>query len=226
MNRHSPPPRYAGFTVMETLAAAAILAILLALLLPTAGIVRKRMNTMKCASNLRQLHTGAMRFAADHNGWLPISVDSGNNFFREAGAALGFRVENPFNPPDYDVFLCPERPLPVLKKLVAEGKGSSHNYGSYAENEWVCGVPPNGRPRKKVAQFTRPSSIWMIADGNAVGVIYYPIDLPAYTGRAAFDHGGKIQTVMLDGHVERFTPKAFGDNEGNLFGIPTRLPAP
>ena len=216
----------AGFTVMETLAAAAILAVLLALMLPVAGTVRKRMNTAKCASNLRQLHTGVMNFVAENNGWLPISTDIGNSFFREVGAALGLQAAYPHVPPEYGVFLCPERPLPVLQKLVAEGKGSSYNYGSYAENEWVCGIPPNGRPRKKITQFTRPATIWMIADGNAVGAIYYPIDNPPFNGRAAFDHGGKIQAVMLDGHVELFTPKVFGGNEGNLFGIPTKLPAP
>jgi prepilin-type N-terminal cleavage/methylation domain-containing protein/prepilin-type processing-associated H-X9-DG protein len=219
-------PRWAGFTVIELLVVIVILASLLALMAPAVASIRKRSNTAKCASNLRQLHTGVMAFATENNGWLPISTDIGNSFFREVGAALGLQAAFPKNAPDYDVFLCPERPLNVLKKLVEDGKGASYNYGSYGQNEWVCGIPPNGRPRKKITQFTRPSSIWVIADGNAFGAIYWPIDVPPFTGRGAFDHNGKIQAVMLDGHVELFTVEAFATNQENIFGIPTKLPAP
>ncbi len=62
---------------MELLVVIAIICILAALLMPAVGTVRRATNDTKCISNLRQLGTGIMAYAADHDGILPGPCPAG-----------------------------------------------------------------------------------------------------------------------------------------------------
>jgi type II secretory pathway pseudopilin PulG len=68
--------RYArGFTLIDLLAALAVIGILPALLIPFAGKILVVAKTSKSLSNLRALHRGAVTWAADNNGNYPVSYD-------------------------------------------------------------------------------------------------------------------------------------------------------
>ena len=60
-----------GFTLIELLVVIAILGILASLLLVAIPRVMRRADTIKCASNLRQIGLSVFMYANDHNGKLP-----------------------------------------------------------------------------------------------------------------------------------------------------------
>jgi prepilin-type N-terminal cleavage/methylation domain-containing protein/prepilin-type processing-associated H-X9-DG protein len=62
--------RRRAFTLVELLSVVAIVASLIALLLPAVGAVRQRARTTACLSNLRSLQQASLAYSADHSGWL------------------------------------------------------------------------------------------------------------------------------------------------------------
>jgi prepilin-type N-terminal cleavage/methylation domain-containing protein len=64
-----------AFTLVELLVVIGIIAVLVAILLPTLAAARRSANTVECLSNVRQLATAAMLFAHEHKGYLPVSSD-------------------------------------------------------------------------------------------------------------------------------------------------------
>ncbi len=61
----------AAFTLIELLVVIGIIAILLALLVPSLSGMRDKANRLKCMSNVRQLALAAIHYAGDHSGALP-----------------------------------------------------------------------------------------------------------------------------------------------------------
>jgi prepilin-type N-terminal cleavage/methylation domain-containing protein/prepilin-type processing-associated H-X9-DG protein len=61
----------AGFTLLELLVVIAIIGILSSLLIPAIGHIYENGRMVQCVNNLKQLHTAAMGYASDHDGYLP-----------------------------------------------------------------------------------------------------------------------------------------------------------
>ncbi|MBI4024776.1 MAG: prepilin-type N-terminal cleavage/methylation domain-containing protein [Verrucomicrobia bacterium] len=77
---------YSAFTLIELLVVIAIISILAALLMPALKNARDKAKQAVCLSNLRQLHTGSIMYADDHDDCLPGIVNPA------AGAASGFNT--------------------------------------------------------------------------------------------------------------------------------------
>jgi len=60
-----------GFTLIELLVVISIIALLIALLLPSLGRAKEKALQIKCASNQRQLAQAVNAYTNDSNGWFP-----------------------------------------------------------------------------------------------------------------------------------------------------------
>ena len=60
-----------AFTLVELLVVIGIIALLISILLPVIGKVREQGTTVKCQSNLRQIHIALSSYAAENKGSLP-----------------------------------------------------------------------------------------------------------------------------------------------------------
>jgi prepilin-type N-terminal cleavage/methylation domain-containing protein len=69
--KRAPGRRAQAFTLIELLVVIGIIAILLALLMPSLTGMREKAQRMRCMSNVRQMVLAAMHYAGDHSGALP-----------------------------------------------------------------------------------------------------------------------------------------------------------
>ncbi len=69
----------AGFTLVELLTVIAVIGVLVAITIPVVGGMRKKANTAKAISNIRQLVTAHIAYAADHRGKVPLKYTAGSS---------------------------------------------------------------------------------------------------------------------------------------------------
>lgn len=88
--RVRPPCSPSGLTVVEVLVAVAVVGLLLSLLLPACGRARDRANLVLCRARLRNLTTGGLLYAQDHETRLPVekSLDNPHADLMEALSGL------------------------------------------------------------------------------------------------------------------------------------------
>lgn len=71
--------RRTAFTLVELLVVSAIIALLVAILLPSVGRARAQARTAQCLSNLHELQATAAMYASQYRGALPAFSDPGQN---------------------------------------------------------------------------------------------------------------------------------------------------
>src|ERR1700749_3723800 len=77
-----------GFTLIELLVVVAIIALLIAILLPSLGRARDTAKTVRCSSNLKQVFTGMTLYSGQNDDVFMAScmVNSSNSFASELWA--------------------------------------------------------------------------------------------------------------------------------------------
>lgn len=161
-----------GFTLIEVLVVVAIIALLIAILLPSLSRARAQGRNSQCLSNLRQSGLACQMFAAGNNGFIPRG---GNNtslhwtmvVAKELGqikryyvnsASPGQYLVNRLNVGGMEVLQCPERrtqlTYPFMDYVV---NALNPNYGS----GWV---EVSGIDNSKLSTYKQPAQVIYIAD--------------------------------------------------------------
>ena len=204
-----------GFTLTELLVSLAIIAVLVALLLPAISRSKQKAQQVQCVSNLRQLGLALQSFA-DNNHAYPVRRAQTNSDYPGLWQAQlergGFNVAKP--PPNFisqGVWQCPSARLTPLE-------GHSNTIPSiYVYNESGLGDANDSlglsgsfiRVSGSYAKVTEsdvvsPSRMMAIADGFAGGVSFQRIhfDLLLNKYHALSRHSGQVNVVFCDDHVD------------------------
>jgi general secretion pathway protein G len=191
--------RKSGFTLVEMLAATAIIAILAAILLPIVGKVRESGNASKCISNMKQIGAGAAGYAADNSGTLPERLD-----VHTKPSVESYIYPGKGRPAYGGVFHCPSADSKKKSSLGAS-LGETYPGLSYGRN---MAITYNGGTYK-VSSIPQPSkralawesSVWNITTeaGNIQGR-YAPRHRGGATQSNPLGEAGTF--LFIDGHVE------------------------
>jgi prepilin-type N-terminal cleavage/methylation domain-containing protein len=199
-------PSRAAFTLIELLVVVAIIAILVAILLPSLGRARKHARSTVCKSNLRAIALWGIQYGEQFNNILPTHGDPStsswpeyalvaggttyNDWYDKARTIYGpggtvlsqgiYEQNGTFSPtqPKKSIFMCPEAVVVPLRKT-----GQRHcNYGI---NEYLGGAKKVGSTPIPIPRSTmlRQDTFWF-ADGRAFDSLgawdFHPILILSY----------------------------------------------
>ena len=171
-----------GFTLIELLVVISIIALLMAVLLPVLGRVRRQAKSVVCQSNLRQWGMAFTGYLADNHNQMPIGGFPRLNRI----SRYWLTVLRPYCGDPNGITLCPMATKRNLGKVVpgepgwanvgstfiAWGPTFEGVYGSYGMNTWVCYYPESGEEYfwssyvwKKAARNRNAARIPVLIDG-------------------------------------------------------------
>jgi prepilin-type N-terminal cleavage/methylation domain-containing protein/prepilin-type processing-associated H-X9-DG protein len=180
--------RRKGFTLIELLVVVAIIAVLVAILLPALHHARFQSRTLICLTNMRQVGLGLNLYLDEHGGrcfdngytWLVPPNIYFTQFHLKIEPYLVSRT----------VFSCPE--VLIVQKVASSQKGYCTDYMS----SLVCGKVWSNcpEPSQTVAVYEGDIKAWDRYEAGWSGVV------SGFTGGI---HGTLISNFLaLDGHVE------------------------
>lgn len=214
-----------GFTLIELLVVVAIIAILMAILLPSLGRAREQSKSVFCLNTLRSLTMANETYADEWNNWyVPIrdGKDANTRTWRQKApyrAILKARIADTWYPLDWPRnLICPNA-------TYALGNPINNNPNAF-EMAWSYGMNMTGLTSAtynanlaegtymfKRSQIFSPGNRYMLMDSTDWWVGAYASHLyptwgevasngTTYTQAAAYRHLGGINISFFDGHAE------------------------
>jgi prepilin-type processing-associated H-X9-DG protein/prepilin-type N-terminal cleavage/methylation domain-containing protein len=190
-----------GFTLVEILVVITIILVLAGVITPVGKGMMARSRTINCSTNLRQIGTASMLYAAENNMTLPGSVHQrGNSWTLTLQAIL-----QPYSDETL-TFKCTE-------------DGNKTRDRTYALNDFLTKKPSGATHLNYsvLAKIDRPESTFMFAEAAVSHTEEHFHFAPYHGGRilpAVFEHqvataahGEKSNYLFADGHVETLSRK-------------------
>jgi prepilin-type processing-associated H-X9-DG protein/prepilin-type N-terminal cleavage/methylation domain-containing protein len=206
------PNEPTGVTLVELLVAMAIIGALAAMLLPSMQASRTASRRAMCQSNLRQWTLAVLRYADDHQGFVPRrgqGVQPTDQFTRREdwfnalppyaeSTPLADQLHADKNARVSGIWMCPE--------LVP---GDKPKYFAYGMNMWLG--PWKGVQSDNLAKIGPLSTMVFMADGGGAYCSVLPANKP-YSPNPR--HNGMVNIAFLDGHVAAWDGAEIGCGVG------------
>jgi prepilin-type processing-associated H-X9-DG protein len=221
----------AGFTLTELLVLVAVGAVLTGLLVPDLSQAHLKLLQQACAANLKQWGIAFQMYSQDFNGWL-FYCDSGAGIWDDT--TVWVNQPNPYakyfgasSKSQASVMIrrmrvCPAAPL-TDHQIVDIGVHQYSLATPYVYNPHIGWMLVTGMPG--VGWFVpiriagKPSQLLLLIDsGSDDGSVWhdyvYPGRLVSYTSPALQRHGGSVNALFADYHVENVTPQKLQEMDG------------
>jgi prepilin-type N-terminal cleavage/methylation domain-containing protein/prepilin-type processing-associated H-X9-DG protein len=180
-----------GFTLIELLVVVAIIAVLVALLLPALNSARMKGQQLSCASQLRQVGLGLLQYAGENCDWTPdppwTAWDSSETATWRS--LLFYRKYLPNN----KIFFCPrDNSLASLTNCLPWGSYGLNCYWKFPAESWSS---------IRLQEVELPAVTYLTGDNNNGD---WPLTLPWNpSGGLNLDrHAGWGNVGFVDGHTE------------------------
>jgi prepilin-type N-terminal cleavage/methylation domain-containing protein/prepilin-type processing-associated H-X9-DG protein len=201
-----------GFTLVELLIVVAIVAILMALLLPVVSSMRARASSVRCVNNLRQLYQGSLLYLSDHDQkfWPSYSGVPAEGWYADT-AGFG-EAHGPLYYLEYKIWRDRLRSGTVMD-CPQNIEGYAHWMLDYGYNGYLCPLLGGVPSPFSMAAITQPSKVLLFLDARqyafAPEVVKDPSSFAWHYPTAtagAFVHPHKTANCLfLDGHVQPMT---------------------
>lgn len=220
----------ASFTLIELLVVVAIMAILLATLLPALAGARETARQVVCMSNLREIDVGILFYSQDSNDWLPTVTGLWQGVARQVGTSLP-DLGNPNNWATFrsdlvpSILFCPSDPDPfpqpymhsALELTSYMANGTDTNLAMGQGRDLQIGL--FGGKGKRTAP-SEPAVCMLLGENcnydrvldcdhpaaqQAAAQAGATLDMPTrrrmhHRATSAFYHGRKMNVLFADGH--------------------------
>jgi prepilin-type N-terminal cleavage/methylation domain-containing protein len=131
--------RRAAFTLVELLVVIGIIALLVALLLPSLQRAREHAQKVKCSSNLRSITQATLMYAQQNKGYIPVRYRS--VVVQPAGGPAQIKPTSTFGPGSGFVAGSPPTPNSANGPALLVKNGPQGNGAAYLENNDVMFCP-------------------------------------------------------------------------------------
>src|SRR5437660_534417 len=188
-----------GFTLVELLVVIGIIAILIAILLPTLAKSREAARRAACLSNLRQVHTAFFFYAGNYKDQVPLGYRAGNKQFNSMMYSFTTQkivlfgwLYNDRLMPNPNIFFCPSETDPrSLLNTAANpwppgADPAKHTYSGYGCRPEIE-LPDDPLPDLSMPRLTRFRNKAIFAD------------LPAVVARVDTRHKTGVNVLYGDG---------------------------
>lgn len=168
--------RKTGFTLIELLVVISIIALLIAILLPSLGAARRSARDMQCLSNQRQIGVGLYGYTVENRETLPISYYDGAGTAAEQ-TDWAVQIASYMTDSSVDNYGSggQDQPSPALQCPSSTIDGGRLHYGGnlmllpfLINGSYAGGLKPY-----KIGNMKRPTELLMVADGGQVNTTAY-----------------------------------------------------